>query len=430
MTRYSRVAIVLHWIIAAAIIFQIVLGWRMGGNSGASTYAVFQLHKSIGITILLLSLARLAWRLVHRAPPHPADMPKAEKLASNAVHIAFYLIMIGLPITGWILVSAARINIPTLLYSTIPWPHVPFISSLEPEAKAVWEQFAATGHTALAWLTYGLVALHIGAVIKHQWLDKQALMSRMAGSGRAGLGEPRLWAALVALCLVGASATLYARPAANKAAPAEQVEDLEAVVATEDVTPQADGMSEDAAEQTEEETEAVEEVAKQPLSKWAVASSSANLGFTTSWSGEAINGRFGDWDADILFSPDDLANSRIKVTINTRSASTGDAQRDSSLPGTDFFDASSHPSAVFTANRIRKTGEERYVADGSLSLRGVSAPVSLPFRLKIDGDTARATGSANLDRTVFGVGQGMYGDTESIPAAVRVNFSFTATREK
>ena len=78
--RYTNVAIILHWLIAAAIIFQMVLGWRLGdAPKGATTYALFQLHKSIGFTILFLSLARLAWRFMHT--PLPSHMKAWEKTA-------------------------------------------------------------------------------------------------------------------------------------------------------------------------------------------------------------------------------------------------------------------------------------------------------------------------------------------------------------
>ena len=73
-TRYSAVAIVLHWLIAAAIVFQVIIAWRMGGGRTPEGFALIQLHKSIGITVLLLSLVRLAWRLTHRPPPLPASM--------------------------------------------------------------------------------------------------------------------------------------------------------------------------------------------------------------------------------------------------------------------------------------------------------------------------------------------------------------------
>ncbi|MDI1365430.1 MAG: cytochrome b/b6 domain-containing protein, partial [bacterium] len=94
-TRYTNVAIIIHWLIAAAILFQIILGWRAGdGPKGATTFALYQLHKSIGITILLLSLARLAWRLVNPPPPAPIGQPRWEQIASRIVHVGFYVILI------------------------------------------------------------------------------------------------------------------------------------------------------------------------------------------------------------------------------------------------------------------------------------------------------------------------------------------------
>lgn len=435
-TRYSTVAIVLHWLIAAAIVFQIVLGWRMGGGTDASTYAVFQLHKSIGITILVLSLARLGWRIATPPPPAPPGQPRWEKAASHLTHLAFYGIMIGLPVTGWLLVSASRINIPTVLFGVIPWPHLPGISGLAPDAKAAWETFAQAGHSALAYLTYGLLALHIGAVIKHQWRDRDAVLGRMVGGARPGLGEPRLWLVAAGLAACGLAGFLYAAPP-RATAPAPAAVAIEAPPVPADDTPTPDDAEPSAGDQAEMSAEdAPPEVAAQPqpqpqpqpLARWAVRRSDAQLRFSTLWSGAPVEGRFRQWDADILFSPDDLGASRIRVSIDTGSADTGDAQRDSSLPGVEFFDTSSHPTAVFESARIRRTGQGRYVAEGSLTLRGVRSPVSLPFRLDIDGDLARASGGVGLDRTVFGVGQGMYASTDAIPALVQVNFSFTAAR--
>jgi cytochrome b561 len=148
--RYTTVAIILHWLIAAAILFQIILGWRMGDEpKGPATYAIFQLHKSIGITILLLSLARLAWRLVRKPPLHPEGQARWETIASKIVHVAFYVIMIGLPITGWIMVSASKLAIPTLLYGTVPWPHLPFLPELAAGPKHLWHEIGETGHGLL-----------------------------------------------------------------------------------------------------------------------------------------------------------------------------------------------------------------------------------------------------------------------------------------
>src|SRR5690606_23842364 len=108
--RYTAVAIVLHWAIAAAILFLFPLGlWMHGraedGDISAEVFRAYQLHKSIGLTVLALSLVRLGWRLVNPPPPLPEHMPGWERFAAKATHWAFYALMIGIPLSGWLYVS-------------------------------------------------------------------------------------------------------------------------------------------------------------------------------------------------------------------------------------------------------------------------------------------------------------------------------------
>ena len=425
-TRYTTVAIIIHWLIAAAIIFQIILGWRMGdGPKGPTTYALFQLHKSIGITILLLSLFRLAWKLTHKSPPPPEGQPNWERIASHVVHAGFYVIMIGLPLTGWIIVSASRITIPTLLYGTVPWPHLPLLPELAPAAKHVWHEIGEVGHGVLVKLTYLLLLLHLGAVAKHQILDKDEVLGHMAPGAMPGFKEPRAWLAAAGLIAVVAAGYLYAPAVKPKAAPvvAEEPAEAEAPAAPAVAAPAgAQPVTAEAAPPP-----AVDTALKDPVA-WTVAKSS-KLGFTATWSGEALQGSFTRWTADILFSPDALDRSKLTVSIDMSSAATGDDQRDSSLPSGDFFDTANHPKATYTASKFRKTGEGKFVADGTLELRGVKKPLSLPFSLKIDGDTATARGVTTLDRTAFGVGQGEWASTDQIGGKVKVSFAITAKKK-
>ncbi len=134
--RYSAVAMLLHWLIAGLIVFNIALGWRMDGPRGPEAFAVFQLHKSIGITVLLLTVLRILWRLTHRAPDFPTSVQPWEQMLARAVHFLFYAFLLGMPLTGWLIVSASKTNIPTLLFQTIPWPHVPGVATLGAGAKA------------------------------------------------------------------------------------------------------------------------------------------------------------------------------------------------------------------------------------------------------------------------------------------------------
>jgi len=443
--RYTTVAVILHWLIAAAIVFQIILGWRMGDEpKGPATYAIFQLHKSIGITILLLSLARLAWRLFHKPPPHPVNQPRWETIASQVVHVAFYVIMIGLPITGWIMVSASKLDIPTLLYGAIPWPHIPGLPELAAGPKHAWHEAGEVGHGLLVKLTYGLLALHLGAVAKHQILDRDEVLGHMAPGARPGWLEPRAWLAALALVAVVVGGYAY-KPTIKHAAPkpvAEAGEVVEPANGTpgpdvelslpktrEDVAHLPPGDMSPAAIAAAAKAVKIPEATalKDPL-VWTVDKTST-LGFSATWAGDAIEGQFKRWTADILFSPYALDRSRLTVSIDMSSAATGDDQRDQSLPSDDFFAAASHPKATFTATKFRKTGEDKFVADGTLDLRGVKKPVSLPFTLTIFGDTAMAHGVTTLDRTAFGVGQGEWASTDQIGGKVKVSFAITAKRK-
>ncbi|MDB5452581.1 MAG: hypothetical protein JWO33_1159 [Caulobacteraceae bacterium] len=421
--RYATVAIVLHWLIAAAIVFQVILGWRMGGKPSPTTYAIFQLHKSVGITILLLSLARLGWRLSHRAPPLPEGMPAWERFGARVSHWGFYVIMIGLPLTGWAMVSTSKTNIPTLLYGAIPWPHLP-LHDLAAPAKQAWNRAAETGHGLLVWTTIVLLILHVGAALKHHFINRDEVLGHMAPGAKPGAFlEPRLWLLAVAGLAVIFAGYAYGPKARPLTPPAPVVE--EQAQAPAPATPASPAATPAAAVAKPEVAPPVD---AKP-SAWTVADSST-LGFAASWGGQPIEGVFKRWKADIFFSPDALDASRLKVTVDVGSVSTGDAQRDSTLPTADWFDAAAHPQAVFTATSFTKVAEGRFRARGTLQLRGVTAPLTIPFRLTITGDRATATGTATIDRTKFGVGQGDWAATDEIAAGVTVRFTIKATRKQ
>ena len=151
------------------------------------------------------------------------------------------------------------------------------------------------------------------------------------------------------------------------------------------------------------------------------------LGFSARWNGEPVDGRFARWTANILFSPEALDASKIDVGIDLGSVDTGDGQRDGTLTGSDFFDTGKFAKATYRASKFKALGGNRYRADGTLTLRGVSKSVPLNFTLDITGDKARAKGTATIDRTSFGVGQGDYASTAEIAGPVAVSFDLQAT---
>ena len=177
--RYTAVAIVLHWLIALAILVQIGLGLAMTqlALSPMRQFQLYQLHKSVGITVLLLVLLRVLWRLGHRPPPLPTAMPAVERRAAEGTHLLLYTLLLGLPLTGWAVVSASPFNIPTVLYGIVPWPHLPVLPGLHDKApvEAVLKAIHAYG----AWVLIAVLALHIGAALRHAFLLRDDVLWRM-----------------------------------------------------------------------------------------------------------------------------------------------------------------------------------------------------------------------------------------------------------
>jgi polyisoprenoid-binding protein YceI len=161
---------------------------------------------------------------------------------------------------------------------------------------------------------------------------------------------------------------------------------------------------------------------------WVVDKAASRLTFTSTVSGQAFTGRFARWDAAIHFDPKDPAHSDVTATIDVTSAATGSGDRDAELPDQDWFWTSHFPRASYVAHGFQAAGPGRYVAVGVLTIRGVAKPLNLPFALAINGAAAHMTGAIALNRLAFGVGQGEWAATDTVPANVTVNVDLTARR--
>lgn len=191
--RYTKVAIMLHWLIAIVILFLFALGWYMNElprgsgkvtdidlfDLGIYTYHLteaatprtfyFNLHKSIGFTVLLLVALRLYWRLMHRPPALPASMKRWEKVVAHGTHHLLYLMMVLMPLTGLL----------TTLYSKygLHWFSVPVLPGLD---NPGWRDFFVDAHGFSASILIVLIGLHIAAALKHQFIDKDNTLKRMS----------------------------------------------------------------------------------------------------------------------------------------------------------------------------------------------------------------------------------------------------------
>ena len=167
--RYSGVAIAFHWTIAFLVIVNLIVG--IGHDAVPALRAWMPGHKAIGITVLALTLGRLAWRLAHRAPPLPATTPAWEKGAAHATHWALYALMVVMPLTGWAMVSGPEGRRPLTWFGAFDIPYLPVSTGT-----------ADVGHSAhgvLGWLMAALVLLHIAAVLRHHLLLRDNVLARM-----------------------------------------------------------------------------------------------------------------------------------------------------------------------------------------------------------------------------------------------------------
>jgi cytochrome b561 len=179
--RYTRTAMVLHWLIALLIICNAALGLSAESFPDSWVRTVVDTHKSIGITVLGLALLRILWRVSHRPPPLPKAFPKWEHGAAHIAHFLLYLLMIGLPLSGWLHDSAWKdaATHPMHLFGLVPWPRLGFVMHLDPVLKeSLHDRFGAL-HEWLGYALYALLAMHVGGALKHQWIDRKSVISRM-----------------------------------------------------------------------------------------------------------------------------------------------------------------------------------------------------------------------------------------------------------
>lgn len=169
-SRYSSVAIAFHWTIALLVIANLVIG--IGHEGIPALRNLMGAHKAIGITVLALTAARVAWRLAHRPPPLPASTPDWQRGTAHLTHWALYALMIAMPLTGWAMVSAPDATRPLSWFGLFNVPLLPLSAGA-----------ADAGHSAhgvLGWLMLALVVLHVGAALYHHFVRRDYVLARMA----------------------------------------------------------------------------------------------------------------------------------------------------------------------------------------------------------------------------------------------------------
>ncbi|MDX2236088.1 MAG: cytochrome b/b6 domain-containing protein [Hyphomonadaceae bacterium] len=435
--RYAAAAIVLHWAIAAAILFLIPLGWWMGDAvrdpaQAATAISAYQLHKSIGLTVLALSLARFGLRLANPPPPLPESMKPWERALAQATHWGFYALMVGLPLSGWIYVStqwsaadARPLQVPTLWFGVFEVPHLFGLAQASQAVRAGVAGVAEFAHSKLAWVALGLAALHAAAALKHHLVDRDDTLTRMVPGLRAhgDVAAPRPFepvrAAILALGGVGLAASAVAiasvLTAPARSAPVAPVEQAAApTVAPIAAAPAASA------------TPSAAPGAAAP--QWRVDAAQSAITFSGTHAGAPFEGRFSAWSADIRFDPADLSTARVVVTIQTASAADGNPLHDSTLPQGEWFNVARYPTAEFRAEDFRRIGGDRFEARGALRIKDRTIPLTLPFTLTIAGDRATMRGAAQINRAEADLGQASDAAGDWVSPTIDVGVAVTAAR--
>lgn len=177
--RWSPVAIVFHWTMAAMVAFQLGWGWWMGRLPvGGGKVAAYDVHFAVGVLMLVLILGRFGWRMLAPGPINDADKPGWQSAAADITHWVFYLCLFGLPLSGWLMVSATAREQELALVGVIPWPLIPLqdlshVSAWDVEAVAEWT------HWGLIVTLLLLIPIHVGGALKHHLIDRDDVLHGM-----------------------------------------------------------------------------------------------------------------------------------------------------------------------------------------------------------------------------------------------------------
>ena len=170
-TVYGAVAQTFHWLIAALIVTQFTLAYLADDLPlGAHKLALLARHKSFGMTVLMLAILRLLWRLNNPPPPLPSGMTPLERTLARATHIAFYVLLFAMPLTGWLMSSAKNYSVSW--FGVFTWPN------LIAKNETAFDVLRSTHHI-LSYALFAIAVLHILAALKHHFSNKDTVLLRM-----------------------------------------------------------------------------------------------------------------------------------------------------------------------------------------------------------------------------------------------------------
>jgi len=389
---YGLVSKTFHWSTALLVLTLIPLGIIANGlpydtaEQLAQKAWLFSLHKTLGVTVFFVALARIGWALSQPKPGSLNPHRKLEHWMAELVHYLLYGSLVLVPLSGWVHHAA------TTGFAPIWWPlgqNLPFVPKSESLAAVT-----AGLHIVFERVLAASIILHVAGALKHHFVDKDATLRRMwfgrvevsppAGQHHSALpivGALGVWLAAMGL---GNALGVY-EPHYEVAGPTEHLQAVQ--------------------------------------SEWAVQS--GEIGLEITQFGNKVQGAFADWTAEISFDPEirEGAAGSVDVTIAIASLTLGSVT--AQAMGADYFAAEEFPTARYSGSLL--ASETGYVADGALTLRGVTREVDFPFTLEITDGVAQMQGGTTLDRLSFEIGQSL-GDETSLGFDVEIALAVTARR--
>ncbi|MDX8399961.1 MAG: cytochrome b [Gallionellaceae bacterium] len=176
ITRYSKTAVMLHWLMALLIFVAFPLGMYMHGlRLSPIKLQLYSYHKWLGVTVFAFAILRLAWRATHTPPALPAVLPHWQKVASQTTHYLLYVLIFVVPLSGWLMSSAKGFK--TVWFGVLPLP------DLLAKNKALGH-LLTTVHESLNYILLALVVMHVAAALKHHFIDKDDVLKRMSPIGK------------------------------------------------------------------------------------------------------------------------------------------------------------------------------------------------------------------------------------------------------
>ena len=190
--RYTRVAMLLHWLVALLIGVNVGVGWLAHALPDAAIRPAINLHKSIGLTVGGLVVLRILWRLTHRPPPMPASYPGVERAGAHAAHVGLYVLIFAIPLSGYIHDSAFAhaAQHPLTLFGLVTIPRVPAIVALDPAAKAHVHAVFFAAHVWLNYALYAVLALHVAGALTPQFVAREPEVRGIFSCDQGAAGDP------------------------------------------------------------------------------------------------------------------------------------------------------------------------------------------------------------------------------------------------